>query len=312
MRTRDLLATAMLLSMGTSGCADVSEQDAQNDNQEQVGSATLSLTKAPGDAQCLRITVQDPARGLTKLLPLTGGQSSIFRLEGLPIGLTSFTGEAFNAPCAGVFANSVRSWYSEPVQAQVKISPAVHVVLEMIRNGRAEVAVDFDETNGPKSDPAAEELPGVTSSKPPYLVPVAPGVQIKALLTVGDAVGLKPDGVTPLSHGGHPRRSRRLRERRRHLHARGQPRDQLGRHRARARRHGRVLVRVAHPPVGQRRALGLGRDQDRVALGRGTRCLRRPRNRELQPLLLGRLAAAERVLRRRHRTRLRGAHLLQR
>ena len=152
MRTRDLLATAMLLSMGTSGCADLSEQDAQDDSQEEVGTATLSLTKSPADAQCLRIKVEGAARNLTKLLPLTNGQSSIFRLEGLPVGVATFTGEAFNAPCAGVFVNSVRSWYSEPVQAQVKISPAVHVVLEMIRNGRAEVAVDFDETNGPKSD----------------------------------------------------------------------------------------------------------------------------------------------------------------
>ena len=204
MRTRDLLATAMLLSMGTSGCADLSEKDAQNESQEDVGTATLSLTKSPADAQCLRLSVQGPARSLTKLLPLTGGQSTIFRLEGLPVGLATFTGEAFNAPCAGVFVNSVRSWYSEPVQAQVKISPAVHVVLEMIRNGRAEVAVDFDDTNGPKSDPSAEELPGVTGSKPAYLVPVAAGVQIKALLTVGDAVGLKPDGVTPYRMVGIP------------------------------------------------------------------------------------------------------------
>ncbi|MFT3926344.1 MAG: hypothetical protein QM778_27610 [Myxococcales bacterium] len=204
MRTRDLLATAMLLSMGTVGCADLSGSDAQDDNQEQLGTATLSLTKAPADAQCLRVSVQGSARSLTKLLPLTNGQSSIFRLEGLPVGLTSFTGEAFNAPCAGVFTNSVRSWYSEPVQAQVKVSPAVHVVLEMIRNGRAEVAVDFNDTNGPKSDPAAAELPGVTSSQTPYLVPVAAGVQIKALLTVGDAVGLKPDGVTPYRMVGIP------------------------------------------------------------------------------------------------------------
>jgi hypothetical protein len=37
-------------------------------------------------------------------------------------------------------------------------------------------------------------VPGVTSSATAYLVPVAEGVQTKALLTVGDAVGTKPNG----------------------------------------------------------------------------------------------------------------------
>ncbi|MET0285951.1 MAG: hypothetical protein ABW352_15825 [Polyangiales bacterium] len=37
-------------------------------------------------------------------------------------------------------------------------------------------------------------VPGVTSSASAYLVPVAAGVQTKALLTVGDAVGTKPNG----------------------------------------------------------------------------------------------------------------------
>jgi hypothetical protein len=39
--------------------------------------------------------------------------------------------------------------------------------------------------------------PAGTTSSAPYIVPVAPGVQVKALLTVGESVNNKPDGVTP-------------------------------------------------------------------------------------------------------------------
>jgi hypothetical protein len=41
---------------------------------------------------------------------------------------------------------------------------------------------------------AAGPVPGVTSSAASYLVPVASGVMTKAILTVGDAVGTKPNG----------------------------------------------------------------------------------------------------------------------
>jgi hypothetical protein len=204
MRTRDWVATAMLLSMGAFGCGEGSEAEGQNEGDEQVGAATLSLTRAPTDAQCVRITVAGAARTLTRLLPLTSGQSTVFRLEGLPVGLAAFTGEAFDAPCNGVFVNSVRSWYSEPVQAHVKVINVAHVVLEMIRNGRSQVTVDFDESNNPTTEDPASELPGVTSSQTAYLVPVASGVQIKPILTVGDAAGLKPDGLTPYRFVGIP------------------------------------------------------------------------------------------------------------
>ena len=45
---------------------------------------------------------------------------------------------------------------------------------------------------------------GVVSSQPSYLLPVADGVQTRAVLTVGDSPNLKPDGVTPYSMVGIP------------------------------------------------------------------------------------------------------------
>src|SRR5262245_11191749 len=48
----------------------------------------------------------------------------------------------------------------------------------------------------------ARDVPSVTitgpsSSQSPYLVPTAPGIAITSIMTVGDSVNLKPDGVTP-------------------------------------------------------------------------------------------------------------------
>ena len=51
---------------------------------------------------------------------------------------------------------------------------------------------------------SAQTYTGPTSSQSPYLVPSAPGVASVSLLTVGDAVNFKPDGVTPYRLVGIP------------------------------------------------------------------------------------------------------------
>ena len=43
----------------------------------------------------------------------------------------------------------------------------------------------------------ANKITGPSSSESPYLVRLQPGVATVSVLTVGDAVNFKPDGVTP-------------------------------------------------------------------------------------------------------------------
>jgi hypothetical protein len=50
----------------------------------------------------------------------------------------------------------------------------------------------------------AQALTGPSSSQSPYLVPSQPGVVIKSIMTVGDSVNLKSDGVTPYRMVGIP------------------------------------------------------------------------------------------------------------
>ncbi|MEO8042046.1 MAG: hypothetical protein ABI646_05505 [Acidobacteriota bacterium] len=45
---------------------------------------------------------------------------------------------------------------------------------------------------------------GPSSSQSPYIVRSVPGVVVKSILTVGDSVNLKPDGVTPYRMVGIP------------------------------------------------------------------------------------------------------------
>src|SRR5215510_14040249 len=50
----------------------------------------------------------------------------------------------------------------------------------------------------------ANSIKGPSSSQSPYIVQSQPGVITKAVLTVGDSVNLKPDGVTPYRMVGIP------------------------------------------------------------------------------------------------------------
>ncbi len=200
--TRDLFAAAAALTFGVAGCTG-SESEQTNEQDSELGVATVALAKVPADAKCLRVKIDGQNRSLTRLIDLVQGQSSTYRMEGLPVGLAHVKGDAFGSACSKVFVNSVPTWYSEPTQANIKIAQVVHIVLEMIRNGRAVVGVDFDDTNSPTTESPATELDGVKSSATSYLLPTAPGVQAKAILTVGDSSNLKPDG-TPYRMVGIP------------------------------------------------------------------------------------------------------------
>jgi hypothetical protein len=50
----------------------------------------------------------------------------------------------------------------------------------------------------------AAEFTGPSRSQSPYVISTANGVDIKSILTVGDSVNTKPDGVTPYRMVGIP------------------------------------------------------------------------------------------------------------
>src|SRR5688572_15368615 len=110
------LLVPLVLGVLVTGCtADDGTAD------EEVGSATIELTRAPDDARCLRIRVDAAARNLERSFDLPPGQASVFRLEGLPVGPVSFEGAAFESACAQVTSASTPNWLSEPTPAYVRV-----------------------------------------------------------------------------------------------------------------------------------------------------------------------------------------------
>jgi hypothetical protein len=110
--------------------------------EEPTGRVMLSITSAPADAACLRITVKGATMAV-RLVPLMTGMSTVFPLEGLPLGPVDFTGEAFPLGCGMVGANSLPSYVSEAVRVTLMDGETANVAIVLRRPGQAVVSVDF-------------------------------------------------------------------------------------------------------------------------------------------------------------------------
>jgi hypothetical protein len=110
--------------------------------EDEVGMVALAVTNAPADAGCLRITAVG-ATTAVRSLGLRAGQNTTLMLGGLPVGRVTLTGEAHNAACGAVKADSVASWVSAAVTVMLAPGRPTMVALALSRPGQATVAVDF-------------------------------------------------------------------------------------------------------------------------------------------------------------------------
>jgi hypothetical protein len=168
--------------------------DSERNRHEDVGEAQVELTNTPSDVRCVRLTVDGPSRTDVRKFPVTTGQRSVFRLEGLPVGKDTFTAHAFAATCENLNAGADPTWYSEPVVANIKAAALTHVAIKMIHNGKASVGIDFGDGNGPTGPTDPPPDGGVHSSEEPFVTPLGCPVKQAAILTTGDSPNLKPDG----------------------------------------------------------------------------------------------------------------------
>jgi hypothetical protein len=135
---RATLASSMLigLAMGCGSSPDTAETD--------LGSATIALTSVPPDTSCIRITVSG-SRSVVQKIGVAAGKSSVFTLDQLPAGNDTFFAEAFSSACSSVGAQSVPTWVSDAITAFVQNNRLCDVALNMHKNGRAKVSVNFDD-----------------------------------------------------------------------------------------------------------------------------------------------------------------------
>jgi hypothetical protein len=120
--------------------------------EEMNGTAAVAITNAPADGTCVRITVTG-SRTVERLFDVMVGASTIFALDGLPLGSDTFKANAFGGACASVTPMSTPNWVSDPVVQVVTVAPPASVPLVMKRNGMANVSVDFpNEPDGSVAD----------------------------------------------------------------------------------------------------------------------------------------------------------------
>src|SRR5262249_14935837 len=122
------------------GC---SSGDAGN-SADMIGEATFALASAPADASCLQIVITG-SRTVTRLIDLNPGQSTVFTLNGLPLGNDTFPGAAFGQSCNQVSAASISTWASDPTAATLQAGVAASVTVVLRRNGTANVTSDFQD-----------------------------------------------------------------------------------------------------------------------------------------------------------------------
>jgi hypothetical protein len=151
---------------GLAGCSD------GGDDPSSVGTVELAITNAPSDVSCLRVTI-DGTRSLTKLYDLTPGAKTVYLINRLPVGRTTFDAQAFAVSCANLPSYTGDPLFVAEAPVSVRVDPVdiVTVTIKLIRNGRANVGVDFETGNSP------------------YLVASRPGVVFKDLITTGESVG---------------------------------------------------------------------------------------------------------------------------
>jgi hypothetical protein len=146
---------ALLLGLATaagSGC------DHRKDDPGDIGEAQIKILSAPGDVKCIRVNAAG-TRAVTTSVTVASGQSTdaVVNVTGLPLGLVTFTADAFAVACTSVTATTVPTWVSESVTQFVSAGELAKVTLIMHRPGNASVSVDFP-ANGTEKLPSASAV----------------------------------------------------------------------------------------------------------------------------------------------------------
>jgi hypothetical protein len=142
---KSALSFAATAALALAGCGDDFKPQPATGTPNDYGTVELSLMSAPADAGCLRVTAAS-ARSVTRQFNLTAGQSTVFMMERLPVGVVSLDAVAFPGACAGVAPSAVASWVmATPVDVVVKPIGVVQASIRLIRNGRLSVGVDWED-----------------------------------------------------------------------------------------------------------------------------------------------------------------------
>jgi hypothetical protein len=206
---RGAIVSVSAAALAAAGALYGCQGSGSGNGSEGEGVISLSVVQAPAGTPCLQVTIEG-SRKVVRSLPLTAGQTTVFRLGGLPTGLVFVSARTFPVACSAVSSSVTPNYVTDqPVGVQLVGNQVSHVALSLIANGQLSVSVDFEGAGGgpgtiPPGTGGNTCIGGAHSSDGPYIVPVAAGVMTRAIFTVGDSANLKPDGVTPYRMVGIP------------------------------------------------------------------------------------------------------------
>src|SRR5262249_37401192 len=130
---------ALVLPMAALSCGGT---DASS--EPDLGSAEIALTQVPSDVACVHIVAQGTTRTRDRFFDVTPGNGPFLSMNRLPVGMVQFSGESFSTPCNMIGMMSVPNFIADPVTVEVTPGVVASVTLVMLRNGRADVSVDFE------------------------------------------------------------------------------------------------------------------------------------------------------------------------
>ena len=118
--------------------------DATSPGAPETGALTVNLDKVPADAGCLEIDVEGN-RAVQRRFDLIQGTRASFDLDLLPVGQVVVEARAFAAECGDVASDAAPTYAVDgPTFVEIEPGEVAAVSLSLLRNGRADFAVDFE------------------------------------------------------------------------------------------------------------------------------------------------------------------------
>jgi hypothetical protein len=152
-RLRSFAIAFFLLPLGACNKGD----DAAS--REPTGQAQIAITNAPSDVRCIRVNAAG-TRMVTTSFGLSSGGRSVFTMPGLPVGLVTFTADAFAMVCPAVNESTVPTWVSDSVTTGIAAGKTTPLTLTMQRPGSGTVSIDFPGDAGATNPPHSSQTVG--------------------------------------------------------------------------------------------------------------------------------------------------------
>jgi hypothetical protein len=126
---------------------------------DPTGEARIAIVNAPNDVRCIRVNAAG-TRVVTNSFGVMAGEKTAFTVRGLPVGLVTFTADAFGSVCPAVNPGTVPTWVSDSVTTGIAGGSTTNVTLTMQRPGTSTVSIDFPGDAGATSPPPATQTVG--------------------------------------------------------------------------------------------------------------------------------------------------------